>query len=85
MADLEYEILSENDQQQMAKKALREREVAVFVADLQAAIIVGNPGMPQDKQDEAGTVLVAALHALKQTRTKYKSLLAEPDKVESSA
>lgn len=81
MADPTYEILSEDNLQQMAKKALRERETSVFLADLQAEIIVGNPGLPQDKQDEAEITLVAALHALERARAKYKPLLAKSEEV----
>lgn len=87
MADSAYEILTESNQQELAKQVLLDLETRLFLADAQVAVNVGNPYVSEEEQEKATAQLPKCVEALKRAREKYQPLLDKPEesKEESSA
>ena len=85
MPEPKYELLSENEQRELAKKVLKDLELQTFLSDVRVTASEGNLHVPMEAQKGHQDRHSANMVALDRARTKYKSLLAEPSKEESSA
>ncbi len=76
----EYEILTQDDQRELAKRKLRLLEETMFAAEFEEAANSGNEEVTPEGQELSKKRLRMAQRGLVQTRVKYKHLLSsEPE------